>query len=150
MKRTNLIALIIVVIVVVGLILFYGYPKGISYSQGSRTPQPATQNQNNVYMMENSPTLGQYLADPKGMTLYTFKNDTPGVSNCTDSCLQNWPPYLESNTINNLPQDIGTIKRVDGTTQFTWKGLPLYYFSGDKNPGDTNGEEIVELWYVAK
>ena len=40
--------------------------------------------------METS--LGVVLADSKGMTLYVFDKDTPGVSNCYDKCAANWPP----------------------------------------------------------
>ena len=32
----------------------------------------------------------------------------------------------------------------------TYKGLPLYYYKGDKNPGDTNGNNIGGVWSVVK
>jgi predicted lipoprotein with Yx(FWY)xxD motif len=32
-----------------------------------------------------------YLTDLKGMTLYTFKKDTPGKSACEGACVDNWP-----------------------------------------------------------
>ena len=28
-------------------------------------------------------------------------------------------------------------------------GRPLYFYSGDTNPGDVNGEGINKVWYVA-
>ena len=28
-------------------------------------------------------------------------------------------------------------------------GRPLYYYSGDKNPGETNGQGFNNLWYVS-
>ena len=34
---------------------------------------------------------------------------------------------------------MGTITRSDGTLQVTYKGLPLYLFHKDANPGDTKG-----------
>lgn len=37
---------------------------------------------------------GDVLAGDNGMTLYTFKNDKPGTSNCYDKCAQNWPPAM--------------------------------------------------------
>lgn len=39
---------------------------------------------------------GNVLAGEKGMTLYTFKNDKKGVSNCYDKCAVNWPPFFRS------------------------------------------------------
>jgi len=40
-------------------------------------------------------TLGPTLVDAKGMTLYTWGNDTtPGKSLCTGSCATNWPPLV--------------------------------------------------------
>ena len=38
--------------------------------------------------------LGDVLAGDNGMTLYTFKKDTAGVSNCYDQCATNWPPLV--------------------------------------------------------
>ena len=36
--------------------------------------------------------IGTYLVDAKGMTLYIFTKDTPGVSACTSAgCLKAWP-----------------------------------------------------------
>src|SRR5262245_40284768 len=37
---------------------------------------------------------GDVLAGEKGMTLYTFKNDKMGESNCYDACATNWPPFM--------------------------------------------------------
>jgi hypothetical protein len=41
--------------------------------------------------------------------------------------------------------------RSDGSPQVTYAGHPLYLFSGDQNPGDTNGEGLVAYgasWYA--
>ena len=32
--------------------------------------------------------------------------------------------------------------------QVTYNGHPLYYFSGDQAPGDTNGQGIGDIWFV--
>jgi predicted lipoprotein with Yx(FWY)xxD motif len=35
--------------------------------------------------------------------------------------------------------------------QVTYNGHPLYYYVGDTNPGDTNGEQLNQfggLWYA--
>jgi predicted lipoprotein with Yx(FWY)xxD motif len=33
-----------------------------------------------------------FLMDSNKMTLYTFDNDSEGMSTCYDSCAENWPP----------------------------------------------------------
>ena len=43
---------------------------------------------------------------------------------------------------------ISTFARPDGATQAEYDGHPLYYFSGDKNPGDYNGHGVGNLWHV--
>lgn len=93
--------------------------------------------------------LGKVLAAENGMTLYTFSKDTPGVSNCIDACLENWPPLLADEA--DKPEGRYTvIERADETYQWAVDGMPLYFFSGDKNPGDTSGEGIKGVWNVAR
>jgi len=99
--------------------------------------------------------LGQILVDGKGMTLYLFVADTGSKSTCYTSCAQVWPPVLT----NGAPQagtgaqasQLGTTTRTDGTIQVTYSGHPLYYFAGDKKPGDATGQGIDNfggLWWV--
>lgn len=102
-------------------------------------------------LLENE-KLGKYLADSEGMTLYYFKKDEIGKSNCANECLENWPPFAKKDF--DVPEgfdknDFGTIKREDtGTEQVTYKGFPLYYFVNDKLEGDVNGEGVKEVWYI--
>jgi predicted lipoprotein with Yx(FWY)xxD motif len=99
--------------------------------------------------------LGQILVDGKGMTLYLFVADTGSKSTCYTSCAQVWPPVLT----NGAPQAgtgaqaslLGTTTRTDGNIQVTYSGHPLYYFAGDKKPGDATGQGIDNfggLWWV--
>ena len=90
------------------------------------------------------------ITDAKGMTLYTYAKDTANTSNCTGVCLQNWPPFLEKGMTASLPTNLGTFKRTDGSTQYTWKGMPLYYYIGDKKAGDVTGDGVGGIWHVAK
>lgn len=98
--------------------------------------------------------LGVILVDARGMTLYYFANDAPasGISTCNGQCAVNWPPFspgavLVPSTLN--PDDFGMIQRADGTKQAAYLGRPLYYYSGDTKPGDTRGQGINSLWFVA-
>lgn len=44
-----------------------------------------------------------------------------------------------------------TVNRPDGTKQVTFSNWPLYYYSKDNAPGDTNGQGVISYgapWYV--
>jgi len=95
--------------------------------------------------------VGSYLTDIKGMTLYFFKKDAPGKSACEGECVAKWPVYFVETVAAKDGLDagsFGTITRGDGKKQTTYKGMPLYFFAGDKAPGDTNGQGIKDVWYA--
>ena len=97
--------------------------------------------------------LGTILTTSDGFTLYTFDNDTAGSgeSACYDACASTWPPFpVADATASGADGDIGTITRTDGSPQTTYNGKPLYMFSGDAAPGDTNGDGLGGVWHVAK
>jgi predicted lipoprotein with Yx(FWY)xxD motif len=100
-------------------------------------------------------SLGSFLTDGAGNTLYLFEKDTTPASNCSASCATVWPPVTSTAApvagagVN--ASLIGTDKRADGTTGVTYNGHPLYTFVADKASGDTKGEGINEFgaqWYV--
>jgi predicted lipoprotein with Yx(FWY)xxD motif len=100
-----------------------------------------------------SPSLGFYLTNSTGWTLYVFKNDIPtnGTSRCTGKCIQNWPAFYISHI--NLPPglnatDFTTITRPDGSKQIAYSGWPLYTFINDKKPGDTTGQGVNKVWFA--
>jgi predicted lipoprotein with Yx(FWY)xxD motif len=99
--------------------------------------------------------IGTVLTGANGLTLYTFANDTAGsgASACVDGCANAWPPLtIDSAEPAGPPQisaELGTITRPDGTTQVTYKGLPLYFFANDSAPGDANGHELNNIWFAA-
>ncbi len=95
--------------------------------------------------------LGTFLVDEKGMTLYLFTKDTPGVSNCSGSCLTAWPPLLtsgEPRAGDGVTGKLGTITRDDGSLQVTYNDMPLYYYVTDVKPGDTTGQDVGGVWFV--
>jgi predicted lipoprotein with Yx(FWY)xxD motif len=96
--------------------------------------------------------VGKFFADSKGMTLYIFKKDSPGKSVCAGPCVEKWPLYFREKVA--VPEgvsagDFGTIPREDGKQQTTYKGWPLYYYAGDKAPGDVSGQGLGTVWFVA-
>jgi predicted lipoprotein with Yx(FWY)xxD motif len=102
--------------------------------------------------MSGKVELGSYLVDEKGMTLYIFKKDSPGKSVCSGPCLEKWPVFLAENLqvrCGMRAKNFSTITRDDGRKQTTYKGMPLYYFSGDAKPGDANGQGLNDVWFVA-
>ena len=84
----------------------------------------------------------QYLADGNGKTLYTYGSDTANTSNCTGTCLDTWPAYKATSTSAALPTNVGTITRSDGSVQYTYKKMPLYYYVGDSAAGQVNGDGV--------
>lgn len=97
--------------------------------------------------------LGNFLVDGKGMTLYLYTKDSPGVSNCKDGCLEAWPPLLtngDPQAGDGVTGKLGTITRDDGTVQVTYDDMPLYYYVSDTQPGDTTGQGVGGVWYVVE
>jgi len=108
--------------------------------------------------------LGNILVDANGRTLYWFAKDLPAgggkaaTSNCAGSandgtsCIYFWPIFNADNPTLGAgvnAADVGQIMRADGLPQTTYKGFPLYYFRGDPNTGDVNGESIPD-WFVIR
>lgn len=97
---------------------------------------------------------GTYLAGRDGLALYVFKKDSGTTSSCYDACATAWPPLLvgpgETTTAGaGVGGTFGTTSRTDGTTQVTYDGAPLYYFAGDSTAGDTNGQGLNGVWFLA-
>jgi predicted lipoprotein with Yx(FWY)xxD motif len=112
---------------------------------------PARADHHTVKVAKND-KIGSYLTDAKGMAIYTFKKDTAGKSACAGDCVQKWPLYYREKvgvSGDLKADDFGTITRDDGKKQTTYKGMPLYYFSGDKAAGETSGQGFRDLWTVA-
>lgn len=100
-----------------------------------------------------STTLGKVMAGDGGKTLYFFARDVAGDANCTGSCITTWPIfYKETPTLGAglKASDFATITRSDGSKQTTYKGWPLYYYQKDVNAGDVTGENVGNVWLVAK
>ncbi len=122
---------------------------------------------------QNSTLGANILTDSQGRTLYVFMKDTSGTSSaCTGSCAQTWLPFTgtamtpsaassagtpaatemapsaSSSTGTIDPSQITTFQRDDGTMQVAYSGHPLYYYSGDTNPGDAMGQGVGGNWFA--
>ena len=101
-----------------------------------------------VTVAEND-SLGEYLADEEGLSLYLFTDPEGNPVSCTGGCVENWPVFTtEGNPIAGDGVDVsllGMTERSYGTTQVVYNGWPLWYFAGDQGPGDVNGQGIVSF-----
>jgi len=95
------------------------------------------------------------LAGPDGHTVYLFEGDENGKPTCSGPCSGIWPPVTASgmpSAGSGLDQSkLGTVKRADGSTQVTYAGHPLYYYTGDSGPGTAKGQGLKAFgseWYV--
>ena len=99
--------------------------------------------------MTGDSSLGPILTNHNGMTLYTFDNDQGGTSACTGQCAENWPPLVAA--ADAQPEgDYTVITRDDGTKQWAYMGKPLYLWVKDTKPGDVTGDNVNNVWHVAK
>lgn len=135
-KKWIIIAIIIVVIAVGGFVIYL-----MTKSNPNSNQSTATIN-NSIVNTKNNSNIGNYLTDLNGNTLYIYNSDVTGVSNCTGSCLSRWPAYIDTGSTTGLPTGFGTITRSDnGSIQYTYNGMPLYYFLSDTN-GQVTGNGV--------
>lgn len=105
-------------------------------------------------LMTADSEFGEIVVDADGMTVYMFDNDTQGAdsSSCEGECATNWPAVTtdsdEAPAVEGVTGVVATITGVDGSTQVTLNGWPLYYFVGDSAAGDTNGQGMNGVWWV--
>jgi len=93
------------------------------------------------------------LTDVQGKTLYYFTADSATQSACSGSCAQMWPPLLSTGSggltsSTSLAGKLSVQMDANGN-QVEYNGHPLYTFSGDTAPGQTNGEGLFGMWFVA-
>jgi predicted lipoprotein with Yx(FWY)xxD motif len=129
-----------------------------SAAPSSAAPSASAPTTGGLEITTGSGTPGTFLVGPSGLTLYTFTNDTQGdgKSVCNGDCATAWPPLIAEGGATPTAgagvdaAKFGTATRDDGTTQITYDGWPLYYFQGDSAAGQTNGEGLQGVWFVAK
>jgi predicted lipoprotein with Yx(FWY)xxD motif len=102
-------------------------------------------------MVREHDTYGNILVDSEGMTLYLLTADGANESVCTDDCADAWPPLtVDDDPLagSDLEAPLETFERPDGSMQVAIDGVPLYYFQGDEEPGDTTGQGVNDVWFV--
>jgi predicted lipoprotein with Yx(FWY)xxD motif len=118
-------------------------------SQDAASESPAG---DSVAVKSATTDLGDILVGKEGLTLYGFTNDIDGVSTCSGTCAEAWPPVIVGPDWTVGPGlDSGvfsTVARDDGTKQLVAGKWPLYYYSGDTAPGDVKGQGSGDVWFV--
>jgi len=102
-------------------------------------------------------TYGIVLFDGHGKALYAFTRDPRDRSTCSGACAKAWPPYVVRGTLRAgmraRPGLLGTTTRADGSRQVTYAGRPLYYYVGDRQPGQILCQNVLEFggrWLVVR
>jgi predicted lipoprotein with Yx(FWY)xxD motif len=97
---------------------------------------------------------GSMLFDGRDRALYLFTRDRTS-SRCYGECASAWPPFLTGGrpraATGAKSRLIDTSKRRDGKTQVTYRNHPLYYYVGDRKPGQVLCQSVVEFggtWLV--
>jgi len=105
----------------------------------------------------HSSAYGRILFDGRGHVFYAFTRDPHGRSVCAGACAKAWPPYLvrsRPRALAGVKQSlIGTTRRADGRLQATYRGRPLYFYVGDRKPGQILCQNVTEFggrWLVVR
>jgi len=135
-----------------------------SCSKSSYSGTPAVTPPTMSVLLKADSKFGNILTNPDGASLYFFGVDANGASGCNGTCATIWLPFYTADTTNVgtglNAADFRTITRSDGSKQTTYKGWPLYTFSGDGTSGGgyggtpvihtVSGDGFAGIWFVAK
>ncbi len=128
---------------------------GLTLGNAQATGSTLSASPSSTVVTTRDTPMGQILVDAQGRTLYLFAKDTGPASMCSGSCLSYWPAV----PVTGQPQaaggasaaSVGVISGDEGSQQLSYAGHPLYYFVGDKQPGQTSGQGVDQFgakWYV--
>lgn len=100
------------------------------------TSATSTAAERGIAITTGTSEFGPMLFDRRGQAIYLFDKESRRQPMCYGSCAEEWPPVL---TI-GFPRDAGAVRqdllgvteRVDGSTQVTYAGHPLYYYAHER------------------
>jgi predicted lipoprotein with Yx(FWY)xxD motif len=120
---------------------------------GPALGQPAHASAVRTVVSTHHTSLGTFLVNSSGKTLYLDSADKPGHPACTGGCLTVWPPLKASGALkasgSAKAADLGTTKGPGGIKQVTYKGHPLYTFASDSTSNPTSGEGVNSFYVVS-
>ena len=104
-----------------------------------------------------SSSYGPMLFAGKGRALYAFTRDPRGRSACSGACARAWPPFVVKGSVRAGKGArgalVGVTRRADGSRQVTYAGRPLYFYVGDRTPGQVLCQDVYEFggrWLVVR
>lgn len=141
------------VVALIGFVSLLGGCKKTPDPDPTPAPQP-------TITLKSDATLGNFLIDKQGRTLYYYGLDVAGSSKCLGGCLNVWPIYYEE-SLQVGPglkaADFTSGQTASGQKQTFYKGWPLYYFATSTNgqwaaepAGTTGGEGVGKDWFVMR
>jgi predicted lipoprotein with Yx(FWY)xxD motif len=91
------------------------------------------------------------LTNAQDMTLY-YRTSDSSSSVCSGGCASAWPPMLVTGSATptsatSLPGQLSVGTNANGK-QVEYNGHPLYTYSGDSAPGQTNGQGSGGVWFA--
>jgi predicted lipoprotein with Yx(FWY)xxD motif len=107
----------------------------------------------NVTVAVRGSEYGPILFDGRGYVLYAFTRDPRSRSTCSGACAAAWPLYRSRGA---LQAGRGARAGLIGRTrsgQITYAGRPLYYYVGDRRPGQILCQDVFEFggrWLVVR
>jgi predicted lipoprotein with Yx(FWY)xxD motif len=130
-------------------------PAATNTSNSASTPVSSNKARTGASIKVMSSRYGKLIFDGGGRALYLFTRERTSRSRCYGDCATAWPPFLT----NGRPRAgkgarsklLGTTRRRDGKTQVTYRGHPLYYYQGDRKPGQILCQDVDEFggtWLV--
>jgi predicted lipoprotein with Yx(FWY)xxD motif len=153
MKR--LIPVALVSMAAIAAIVVTGCGSSSTKAATAASPSASSSSASGTVIKTRTSSIGKFLVDGQGRTLYMFEADKPDMSNCSGGCSSIWPALTAkgkpsvSGGVNAAK--LGTAKSSNGAMQVTYNGWPLYYYAGDQKPGDTAGQGLDDFgakWYV--
>jgi predicted lipoprotein with Yx(FWY)xxD motif len=97
---------------------------------GNQALQPAgggsTSSAHTAGLTTRSTSLGTVVADSKGNTVYELVGNPASNSKCSAACMAIWPPVMSGSKIAVV------------------HGHPVFTFTGDSAPGQTNGQNVTD------
>jgi predicted lipoprotein with Yx(FWY)xxD motif len=129
----------------------------VSSPAAATTSMAATASARGPKLKVISSDYGRILSDGHGKALYLFTADAGKSSKCSGGCATAWPPYIVKSKPTAIsgakPGKTGVARRAGGRLQATYAGHPVYYYEGDREPGQVLCQAVSEFggyWYVLR